>query len=194
MRERRDITEPVALRALAHPLRLALIDLVERHGTLTSAEASTLTGESTGSCSFHLRQLAKYGFLEPAEGRNRRERRWQRTAVVDHVPDSADADVNRAAAEVSKLVIDRIATEAARWLDRSADLPREWRQGSVLDSELLYVTAAELGRLSRAVTELYADFRGRTVSPSTRPAGSRAVRAVALLFPLAEDAADRPRR
>ena len=185
---RRDIRDPRVLRAVAHPFRLTLIDLVERHGTLTSAEASALTGESTGSCSFHLRQLAKYGFIEPAEGRDRRERRWRRAAAVDRVPDSRSDEFNSAAAELGKVLVDRVASEASGWLERNADLPGEWRQGSVLDSELLYLTAAELRQLSRAVTDLYAGFRDRTTSPTSRPAGTRAVRAVALLFPLPEDA------
>ena len=60
----RQLRDPRVLRAMAHPFRLTLLELVERRGTLTSAEASALTGESTASCSFHLRQLAKYGFIE----------------------------------------------------------------------------------------------------------------------------------
>lgn len=68
----------LALRALAHPIRLHLLQLAASEGSVTSTTASERTGESTANCSFHLRLLAKYGFLEPAVGgRSRRERPWR---------------------------------------------------------------------------------------------------------------------
>ena len=54
------------LRALAHPLRLKLLELVSLRGPLTASQCAPLVGESPSSCSFHLRQLAKYGYVEVA--------------------------------------------------------------------------------------------------------------------------------
>lgn len=68
--------EILALRALAHPLRLRLLELVADAGSITTTTASALTGESSANCSFHLRLLAKHGFLDRAAGRDRRERPW----------------------------------------------------------------------------------------------------------------------
>lgn len=65
------------LRALAHPLRLRLLAVAASEGTITTTSASERTGESSGNCSFHLRLLAKYGFLESARGRDQRERPWR---------------------------------------------------------------------------------------------------------------------
>jgi len=65
------------LRALAHPLRLRLLAVAASEGTITTTSASEHTGESSGNCSFHLRLLAKYGFLEAARGRDQRERPWR---------------------------------------------------------------------------------------------------------------------
>jgi len=185
-RARRELRDPHALRALAHPFRLRLLDLVEAHGTLTTKQASEATGESTASCSFHLRQLAKYGFLERAEAGDRRERPWRRVSGGERVPDSADASLNRAAAEASKVFVDRLADEAGAWLDGRTALPPSWRAAATFDDELLYLTAPELRSLARAVVDLLAEHRARTGDPSLRPKGARPVRAAALLFPIDE--------
>src|SRR5690348_8450535 len=72
------VTDPTAIRALAHPLRLDLMELLGTIGPATAAHCGRTLGVSQASCSFHLRQLAKYGFVEEAEpGSDRRERRWQ---------------------------------------------------------------------------------------------------------------------
>jgi Helix-turn-helix domain len=182
----RELRDPRTLRAVAHPVRLALLDLLERHGTLTSAEASAETGESTGSCSFHLRQLAKYGFIEPVRGRDARERRWRRTREVERVPGGLAGGAQVAAAEVGKLLVARFAAEAEAWLDRRHETSPEWQEAGVVDSELLYLTDDELRELGGAVVELFAAYRGRTTKPELRPGRSRPVRAGALLFPLPE--------
>jgi hypothetical protein len=179
----RDLRDPRALRAVAHPLRLTLLDLVEQRGTVTSAEASAATGESTGSCSFHLRQLAKYGFLEPAEGRDGRERRWARATEGERIPGELDEESHRAGTELAKLLVARFANDAEAWLERRDELPAEWQDAAVLDQELLYLTPVELRDLSAALLALFKLYRERTNDPELRPPASEPVRAAALLFP-----------
>jgi hypothetical protein len=171
---------------MAHPFRLRLLDLVVRRGTLTSAEAAAATGENTGSCSFHLRQLAKYGFLEPAESRDGRERRWKRVEGGERIPDNLPPDATRAASEAMKVVLDRSFAEIVGWLDSFDALPREWQRGAVADEELLYLTSGELRELSREVVSLLARHRRRTVDPSLRPEKARPIRAFAALVPAAD--------
>ena len=65
------------MRAMAHPVRLALMEALNDAGTLTATEAAERVGESPSNCSFHLRQLAKYGFVEEAEGGTGRQRPWR---------------------------------------------------------------------------------------------------------------------
>lgn len=67
------------LRALAHPVRLHAIELLEQRGPLTATEMSAETGLSPSAMSYHLRHLAKHGILEPAPSSNRRDVRWQLT-------------------------------------------------------------------------------------------------------------------
>jgi hypothetical protein len=170
---------------MAHPFRLHLLDLIVRRGTLTSAEAAAATGESTASCSFHLRQLAKYGFIEPAEPRDGRERPWKRAEGGERIPDRIEPDAARAASEAMKVVLDRALLELVAWLDHYQELPEEW-SGAVLDEELLYLTPDELRELSNDVVDLLATYRKRTTDPATRPEDSRPIRALAALFPAAE--------
>ena len=70
------ITDPQRIRALTHPLRLELMDVLAEEGAATATRCAELTGESVASCSFHLRMLAKYGYIEPAE-RTGREKPWR---------------------------------------------------------------------------------------------------------------------
>src|ERR1700685_2468150 len=66
MPEMREVTDPKTMRALTHPVRLALLEALALEGPLTATQAGELIGESPTTCSFHFRQLAKYGFVEEA--------------------------------------------------------------------------------------------------------------------------------
>ena len=66
--EPRKLTDPRAMRAVAHPVRIALLEVLGTEGPLTATQAGEHIGESPTTCSFHLRQLAKYGFIEEVEG------------------------------------------------------------------------------------------------------------------------------
>src|SRR2546427_10965557 len=81
-----ELTDPRALRAYAHPVRMQLVGLLRRHGPLTATQAAAELGESSGTTSFHLRQLAKYGLVEEATGGKGREKPWQATSLMTQVP------------------------------------------------------------------------------------------------------------
>src|SRR3954463_10655892 len=93
----REVTDPKAMRALAHPVRLALLEALTDAETLTATEAGERVGESPANASFHLRQLAKYGFVEEAEGGTGRRRPWKlrqrgmRWTDVQRDPETASA-------------------------------------------------------------------------------------------------------
>src|SRR5207247_1324602 len=83
------------LRALSHPTRLALLEALDLNGPLTATEAGELVGESPSSCSFHLRTLARYGYVEGAEGGRGRQRPWKTVPQMQEV--RADAAARRPA-------------------------------------------------------------------------------------------------
>jgi len=185
-----ELTDPRALRALAHPVRLSLVGALRRDGPLTATRAGELIGESATTCSFHLRQLAKYGFVEEAGGGRGRERPWRATGTFTSWPSVAPTGELAAAADaLTQLVAERYLEQVLRWLERRPDEPEEWREAAQLGDTIAWVTAAELEEVSGRVRELLAPFVERQVDPSLRPEGARLVNYLHLAFP-----ADRPRR
>jgi hypothetical protein len=187
---RRQLDDARAMRALAHPLRLRLLTLLTREGTLTSTQASTLTGESTGSCSFHLRQLAKYGHIEPAEGGRGRERPWR--AVPTDLRWAAvqpDAEGDAAAHELVRQMVGRDLADLDAHLRAGDREPEQWREAALLSSGLTFLTAEELEQFGEDYLALVARYAGRTADPTQRPAGSRPIRHLAVAVPLGEEPA-----
>jgi DNA-binding transcriptional ArsR family regulator len=171
-----ELTDPVALRAFAHPIRLALMGLLRREGPLTATQAANLLGESVPTCSFHLRQMAKYGLVERAEGADAREKPWRATALVTRWGGSTDDPEVRAAEDQLNAVIMRgYFDRAVAWLRRRDNDPPEWRAVTGAGDALLFLTAEELGELMRRQEDIAAEYRARQTDPSLRPPGARAV-------------------
>src|SRR5215475_12330181 len=113
------MTDPRALRALAHPLRLRLLTRLRTEGPLTATKAGELLGESSASCSFHLRQLAKYGLVGEAGGGTGRERPWRATAMFTYTPDVAEnPELAAATDQLAEVIADRYFKQLMRWLER----------------------------------------------------------------------------
>lgn len=85
------------LKAVSHPLRMALLGRLRSGGPATASELGRALGESSGSTSYHLRQLERYGFIGEAEDQpSGRERRWMSLYDLTTVPASlADLDGGR---------------------------------------------------------------------------------------------------
>lgn len=189
MAEKRTVTltDPRALRAMAHPTRLELIGLLRRGGPLTATQAGEQIGASPSSCSFHLRQLAKYGLVEEAGGGRGRERPWRATAVTTEWPVFGLSEETRAAGEMlSRVVVERYFESAIEWLDRQPTEPREWAEAAVLGDALAHMTLDELREVGVRVRELFEPFLRRLEDGEPRTEGSRTVSVIALAFPMAE--------
>jgi predicted ArsR family transcriptional regulator len=178
------LTDPRALRALAHPTRMKLVGLLRRHGPLTATRAGALLGEVPASASFHLRQLAKYGLVEEAPGGRGRERPWQATARFTSWSGVGGGPQMEAAAQLlSSVVADRYHEMFIEWLEQRSEEPIEWQEAAHHSDFALYLTAEELRVLGgRLVAELE-PFLERTADPTQRPAGSRMVSVIQLAFP-----------
>ncbi len=99
------------MRALAHPTRLRLLELLATEGPLTATQAGDHIGESAASCSFHLRSLSRHGFVAEAEGGRGRERPWRLANVSNRWTDSPDhpPELKVAARQLSRVITDRRA-------------------------------------------------------------------------------------
>jgi DNA-binding transcriptional ArsR family regulator len=178
------LADPKALRALAHPIRLRLVGLLRVQGELTATQASELLGESSASCSFHLRQLAKYGLVEEAGGGQRRERPWRATAMFTDWPDAAeDPKVAAAADMLTGVIAEQWLIELKRWIEARADEPEEWQQAALFGDFALYLTASELAELDKGIRELVDVYLDRLVRPELRPPGARLVDFVRIAHP-----------
>lgn len=158
--------------------------LLREHQTLTSTQAAAMLGESSGTCSFHLRQLAKYGVVEPVPSRGT-QRPWRATArSTSWSKDPADAETAAAARQLEEVLIDRYSAQAHEWLERREQERREWRTASWIGDALVSVTAKELAELDRKLDKLFAPYARRIHNPATkRPAGARAVSIISMALP-----------
>ena len=179
------LTDPKALRALAHPIRLRLVGLLRVQGQLTATQASQLIGESSASCSFHLRQLAKYGLVEEAGGGQGRERPWRATAMFTDWPDVAeDPKVAAAADMLTGVIAEHWLAELMRWIDARPDEPDEWQQAAWFGDFALWLTASELAELDKRICDLLDVYLDRQVRQDLRPPGARLVDFVRIAHPV----------
>ncbi|MBX9425251.1 MULTISPECIES: helix-turn-helix domain-containing protein [Streptomyces] len=177
------LTDPRALRAYAHPLRMSLVGLLRGNGPFTATRAAELTGESVASCSYHLRILAKYGLVEEAPGGRGREKPWRATARYTEWPEySEDATVAEAADALGAAVAERYFERVTRAMEKRHRLPREWREAEEFGDSLLHLTPEELTGLGERIDELLRPYEARTSDPSLRPEGARPVTVLRIAY------------
>lgn len=178
------LTDPRALRAYAHPTRLALVGALRREGPLTATRAGELIGESPASCSFHLRQLAKYGLVEEASSPGGRQRPWRATASYTRLPKVTDTPQQAEASRLLyRVLAERYFDGVLRWLTRRPGEGKAWQKAAHFGDEMLYLTPEELTELGRRIDALLAPYRPRTTRPERRPRGGRFVTVLRLAFP-----------
>ena len=160
-----DLTDPKAMRALAHPLRWALLEALGHAGTLTATQASEMLGESPANCAFHLRTLAKYGFVEEAGGGKGRERPWRRAyGRMSWQARRGDEQFRLAGQALNQVWLDRVLSRARRSLAATASWPEGFEDDLGGSTSMLYVTPDE-------ARELYAELMKtveRTVGQENR--------------------------
>jgi DNA-binding transcriptional ArsR family regulator len=162
----RNLEDARLLRAMAHPLRLRLIGTLRMEGPATASMLARRLSESSGATSYHLRILAKYGFIEDDRERNRGRERWWR-AVDEGVQWSLDTD-DRGMLEADRALGQQLVGEYTRWIERwYEEMPgwdRRWRAAANSTDQWFELTPAELRELANevlAVLERYADRRER---------------------------------
>ncbi|MEV0997549.1 helix-turn-helix domain-containing protein [Nonomuraea sp. NPDC050202] len=182
------LSDPKAMRALAHPARLMILNRLRVEGSATATEVAEIAGITPSAASYHLRMLAKYGFVEDAPPRgDGRERLWRgvdRPLSVGVRPD--DQPEVRAAKVLLITAIRRDANEEADRALASSDLEsEEWRDVTLFNRHRLRVDAGELAELNRQIEKLLEPYFARDRSEEVAPEGARLVEAQVNLFPVA---------
>jgi DNA-binding transcriptional ArsR family regulator len=172
-----EIGDPKAIKALAHPLRLDLIELLGTLSPVTAARCGRILGVSQANCSFHLRQLARYGLVEEAESTgDRRERLWQLTTrrLSFTAGRGSDATVTR---QLAQVMTKRESERILAYLDRRPDEPEQWQQADLLTTVTLPLSAAELAEIKAGWKDLIAPYLAKAEAEDMKPlAGQRHVR------------------
>ena len=191
----RHVSDAQTIRALTHPVRLALLEALQFAGPLTATQAGELLGESPTTCSFHFRQLARYGFVTEAGGGKGRTRPWRLAAVGNRVaPPEEDVEAHAAGLALGSLARRRALERLDEW-ERTASLwPAEWRSVNDQSHYLLWVTTAELAELLAELRSLLGRFTERIADPSTRPAGAQPVELLSLVHPVGPPPSNPPSR
>lgn len=183
--EPRKLTDARTLRALAHPVRIALYEeLAYGGGAMTATELGKRIGETPTTCSFHLRQLAKYGFVEEAGGGKGRVRPWRLTSFGWNIPAAHDPETRIAGDAVLRLSRERGFARYQRWQEAKAAYPREWQQAADDSDYLTYVTADELKQLNQELHAVLGRFWDRLADPAKRPPGALPVETLLLSYPI----------
>lgn len=171
-----------ALKALAHPLRVRIFDLLASQGPQTASSLAALVGENSGSTSYHLRALAAHDLIREVEGRGTaRERWWERPkGRIDMPgPDDTMSPANRAAAQIVTSEFFRLRHETLMtYLNRpQSEEPEEWRDAGLIMTTHLDMTAAQLmelrGEIEALVESAIERFRGQA-GPDVRRVSLRA--------------------
>lgn len=167
------VRDPQALRALAHPVRLRLIGLLRNEGPSTATLLGRRLDESSGTTSYHLRELARYGFVAEEVGRGTGRERWwraQHRMTSWHVEDFAD-EGSEVVDELNRQIVALRGQHLQAWLAQQSELAPVWDGAADLSDWALHLTADEARGLSRELGEVLdrwsAERTGRGPSDET---------------------------
>ncbi len=157
-----------SLRALAHPVRVALVEELSRRGQLTATTAARLLGTTPANCSFHLRQLAKYGLVVAVESSNRREHPWRLSSSLDEGTERE-----------KRMAMGRILGQVAGVMDPGADI-----ESVQFKAGVGYLSEEELSRINALIDSLLASAERRASGEEEPPPGADQVSLIFLRYPV----------
>ncbi len=177
------LQDPRAIRALAHPARMVIIDALASGDELTATDCAALTGLSPSATAYHLKLLARYDLAEPAAARSDgRERPWRATERQTRFDlDPSTAAGAAAATAVALAYFDRTRAVGEEFMASAHQETHQWQDAASLTNADLWLTAQEAQQLTIALDAATAAYRSRTLTD--HPEGSRRVRVMNLLVP-----------
>jgi DNA-binding transcriptional ArsR family regulator len=175
---------PKGMRALAHPVRLAILSELQRHGPSTATVLAPIVGASPSVTSWHLRHLAQHGLVRDAEtGNDGRQRWWEAAARGFRMVMPADEAGQEAYRMLTGAMFSQSERLPQQWaVDVEPRLDADWRRLSGLANTRIVATAGELEAIETAMEELLAPYVLRK-DEADRPEGSRFVRFLRYTLP-----------
>ncbi|WP_460446794.1 ArsR/SmtB family transcription factor [Angustibacter aerolatus] len=151
------------LRGVAHPLRVRILGMLRSDGADTATGLANRLGLSSAATSYHLRQLAAYGFIvEDAERGQGRERWWRaahRSTRMDDMAMAADPEASEASEQYLRGVTQVYAQRVQSAMDELPYLPPQWRGRGTLSDQELRLTPDEADRLAERLMAVLEEFR-----------------------------------
>jgi DNA-binding transcriptional ArsR family regulator len=182
---RRELSDPVTLRALTHPVRLALLEALALEGPLTATQAGELIGEPPNTCSFHFRQLEKYRFVEEAGPAPGRSRPWRLASHGMRFSDlHEDPDTAIAAKGLDRMLRDRYFARLEAFYASRSDYPLAWQEVTGGSQALLHLTPDELKAVDGEIMGILERYRDRNLDASRRPAESAPIEIILFAYPV----------
>lgn len=150
-----------SLRGLAHPVRVRLLELLRAEGPSTATRLADKMGLASAATSYHLRQLALYGFVVEDEGRGSYRERWWRAAHQSTKLPLGEVDPE--SSEAADTFLRAVAATYFDYMQRAIDewltLPQPWRSAQTLSDVQLRLTVEELVRLRDEFVEVVRRYR-----------------------------------
>ena len=183
------VTDVRALRALAHPLRNRLLGQLRLHGPATASQLGRAVGESSGSTSYHLRQLAQYGFVEEVEGQGTARERWWRARHRMTSWQPSDIEGQEGGAEVEdellRMQLDVRGRVLRAWQTQRHELDAAWTAAASLNDHVLRLRPDQSRALADELNAVLA--RWMAAHPSDVPAeGTELVAVLSDVVPVKE--------
>ena len=186
-----EITDPRAMRVLAHPVRLAALSYLQGHGPATATQLAPVVGATPSVTSWHLRHLAQFGLVTDWDGGTDARQRWWQAAARGFrvVPPTETADTAEGAEAAyralgSQLIAQAIGQVQAWQREAEPRLEPSWRAVADVSNTTVLATAAEVGQILTAIEKVLAPYVRRRDKRSPRP-DERYVRMVRLALPAA---------
>jgi DNA-binding transcriptional ArsR family regulator len=173
------LQDPIAIRALAHPARLAVIEELYSGRELTATECAEIAGLSPSAMSYHLRNLEKHGIVERADSAtDGRERPWR--AAGSYLQVTTEATGDAASTALSSTVVARLVDHFGRWMATREQDDEVWQRAAIVSSAQVWMMPEEVNEIADFLDAKLEQYRDRRDDP---PEGSRRVRLAAFAFP-----------
>lgn len=180
------LTDPRAIRALAHPARLAVIEELYAGRELTATECAEVAGPSPSAMSYHLRSLEKAGIVERAEpSGDGRERPWRAAGSYLQVDPVSGPGGLAADEALSTTLLGRTLESFERWMARRDRESKQWIDAAGGSYGQVWLRADEAEAVTKVLFDALEPYRLRR-APDQRPPDARRVRIALLAFPVDE--------
>jgi DNA-binding transcriptional ArsR family regulator len=160
-----EVTDVAELRALSHPLRTRILGVLRLEGEATASQLGRRLGESSGSTSYHLRQLARFGLVEEAPNQvSRRDRIWRASHAMTSIDPELFRDGSRRAAldEFSARQLDRLGDQSRRWAADRVDAHRAWVSAAGFSDWMVRLSPEACAELSERLGEMLVELEKRS--------------------------------